>query len=69
MASDATRLSEVNLDGQLRANLLLFDIVETNSRLMIRSSTLGKDILDIVGSSMNGGKYQYRISYLAMEPS
>lgn len=36
MASDATRLSEVNLDGQLRANLLLFDIVETNSRLMIK---------------------------------
>lgn len=36
MARDAARLSEMDFNGQLRANLVFFDVVETNFRLVTK---------------------------------
>lgn len=70
MASDATRLSVVDLDGQNWSNLRPLDVEEAGcvSKWAERSPSVKMYSLDVVSSNMADRKEQHGVGDLTMEP-
>jgi hypothetical protein len=68
VTGNAARLSVVDLDRRLLADLAQLDIEETADMLEILRPSRMQYVLDIMRSHMDDGIEQNRVSDLSMEP-
>lgn len=69
MPRDTTCSGKVNLDSQLVANVIFFDVVEADSVSRVRCLQMNwLHALDIMSRNVDGSKDQQRICDLTMEP-